>query len=160
MKKYKNKGFTLVELLVVIAIIGILAAVILVSLAAQRNKAKFANVLQGVRSELPAVIDCEMRSVGANVIDVNNGGGEKMMCDGATIPFHDPSFGQFGDEAGNIGDTCNYYSNAADPDGVGPRTSYNIAFGVCCQNTGTDWAVYCTVDNAQCLQPATCDANE
>jgi len=74
--KNKIKGFTLVELLVVIAIIGILAAVVLVSLASQRDKARRASAQQTIKSVMPAAVGC--LTEGGNVQDPTNtstGGG-------------------------------------------------------------------------------------
>jgi len=79
-KKY-SKGFTLVELLVVIAIIGILAAVVLVSLSVQRYKAQQSSALQTVKSFMPFAQECLAKGRTPNVPAIG-----AIVCPGTTQP--------------------------------------------------------------------------
>ena len=54
-----RQGFTLVELLVVVAIIGILAAIVMVSLNSAKNKAKAASFKATSSSAQAAAIQCD-----------------------------------------------------------------------------------------------------
>jgi len=77
MKTKRNKGFTLVELLVVIAIIGILAAIVMVSLNSAKNKAKLASFKATSSSTQAAAIQCD--DAGGSLATANSG---TAMCTG------------------------------------------------------------------------------
>ena len=84
--KNKKSGFTLIELMVAIAIIGILAAVVMVSLSGQRAKARAVNALRAGGSIMPAFMECSLR--GRTIPDrgVNVNGGQEI-CDGSGVSW-------------------------------------------------------------------------
>ncbi len=119
MKTTKN-GFTLVELMVAIAIIGILAAVVLVSLSGMRAKARAANALRAGDSILPAFVECSLRGQTiANYGNNQNGGQEICSASGFTWPSL------------NTTQTAGCYSYVFDGS---PNSSY---FSIYCDSSGT-----------------------
>ena len=97
MKKINKKGFTLVELLLVIAIIGILAAVLFVSLGKQRERARMTTFKENMRGLVTAATACHdaggeiLAAQGSNLCDADGAGAdggigeipEIRECDGS-----------------------------------------------------------------------------
>jgi len=129
-KKY-SKGFTLVELLVVIAIIGILAAVVLVSLSSQRQKAYESSALQSLKSSMPYAQDCAMRNVAVPKPNPDTGTG--VICTGQTQPVWPTLPG-----------TCKYSGTGFAVNGKMAASTVSIT------GCGTGNTISCNFDTGKC----------
>jgi prepilin-type N-terminal cleavage/methylation domain-containing protein len=96
MKKSLKRGFTLIELLVVIAIIGILASIILASLATARSKGNDSKVQEQLKS---------IQSAAEIYYDTNGSYGTGVACTGMTT---DTASGM-----ANLMTASNYYNGVA-----------------------------------------------
>lgn len=93
-KFYEKKGFTLPELLMVTALIGILAAVVLVSMSHSRKRAREARVLGSISSAVAAMQTCWMHGGEVNRPTANENTGGNDICDGRSSYGQWPRMGQ------------------------------------------------------------------
>jgi prepilin-type N-terminal cleavage/methylation domain-containing protein len=120
MKKNKKKamptgrqGFTLVELLLVMSIMGILAAVVFVSLGKQRQKTKMNAVLQTVKSVHAIAQECRFRIGDVNLPnDLKNPTNE--VCDYSRTIWPGVSVDEC--QYSPIGGTSDHYYSISCPD--------------------------------------------
>ncbi|MDQ1284259.1 MAG: hypothetical protein QG620_607 [Patescibacteria group bacterium] len=74
-----SRGFTLIELLVIVAIIGVLAAIMMVSLQGGRRKAARASVLSSMASVMRELTSCD-DSLGEATAAAPTGGTTVVCC--------------------------------------------------------------------------------
>lgn len=126
MRNNVKKGFTLIELLVVIAIIGILAAMALVALGGTRAKARDANRKSDLRS-IKSALEVYYSDQKPN----------KYLVAGTAAEAN----------AANTGLSASYIKNVpADP--TMDKTSRAGAYMYLTNTAGSDYAVFCILENA------------
>ncbi|MDZ7612235.1 MAG: type II secretion system protein [Candidatus Moranbacteria bacterium] len=134
-EKLNQKGFTLVELLLVIAIIGILAAVLFVSLGKQRERARITTFKENMRGLVTTFTAC---ADGGGSLPSGNTDAIGNACESGPSGIGEmPPIDQC-DGDGYVSIT----PDDADGDTWGFQST--------CETTGTDDCVaYCTADGCQ-----------
>jgi len=143
--KTNKKGFTLVELLLVIAIIGILAAVLFVSLGNQRERARTTTFKENVRGLVTAYTAC---ADGGGTIGVGVADGSIPACAGGSSGVVDnmPKITQCNDGGA--------YVTITSTDQTGDNWNFSA---VCNRSEGTpaSCTAHCSADG--CRFEGTCD---
>jgi prepilin-type N-terminal cleavage/methylation domain-containing protein len=144
-KQINKKGFTLVELLLVIAIIGILAAVLFVSLGRQRERARVTTFKENMRGLVTAYTAC---ADGAGTIYAGEANGTSLACTGGTsgVDGTVPKITDCNDGASNV--TLTSTTQTGD--------NWDVS-AVCNRSSGTPATCTASCSADGCVFSGTCD---
>ncbi len=147
-KKKTSKGFTLIEMLVVIVIIGILAAIVIYSVAGARQKANAARAKADMGQMKDSIEKANSIEGCTNFTFTNSGNGTVLSCGGvnyATIQL--PTIGGYSLTVGtciNTGTTSSWTAS-----GTCPNTSTTINYTL--QVSGLKNSATYTCTNSGCV---------
>jgi len=153
--KNKNRAFTLIEMLIVIAVIGILAAIIIISVSGTRGKANAVRAKSDM-ANIKNAVEKAYSVDGCSTLNFTNGAGNKatLSCGGTNyVDLQLPPAGTYTLTVGTCVDTGTTSWTASGTCPTASATSYTLR----ATNAGGTFDYSCTPTGCSCAV-ASCDS--